>query len=206
MALVGPSGCGKSTTLRMIARPQDISSGEINVGERRGNDLPPRERDVAMVFQLAPIGTERVRQSGLRAADQEGARGRTSRRRSTAPPGCSASELLERPPRQLRAASRGASHSAADRPQPAGVPVRRAASATSTPSCAPRCASRSSACTQPGADDLGVRDPRPGRGHDPGRPRGGDARRSRSADRYAARGSTATGPPASSPASSAPRR
>jgi multiple sugar transport system ATP-binding protein len=51
VALVGPSGCGKSTTLRMIAGLEDISSGEIRIGERVVNHLPPRARDVAMVFQ-----------------------------------------------------------------------------------------------------------------------------------------------------------
>jgi multiple sugar transport system ATP-binding protein len=51
VALVGPSGCGKSTTLRMIAGLEDISGGEIRIGGRVVNDLPPRERDVAMVFQ-----------------------------------------------------------------------------------------------------------------------------------------------------------
>jgi multiple sugar transport system ATP-binding protein len=51
VALVGPSGCGKSTTLRMIAGLEDISSGEVRIGERVVNDLPPRDRDVAMVFQ-----------------------------------------------------------------------------------------------------------------------------------------------------------
>src|ERR1700730_16607300 len=51
VALVGPSGCGKSTTLRMIAGLEDISSGEIRIGGRVVNALPPRDRDVAMVFQ-----------------------------------------------------------------------------------------------------------------------------------------------------------
>src|SRR5947199_7969852 len=51
VALVGPSGCGKSTTLRMIARLADISGGEIRIGDRVVNHLPPRDRDVAMVFQ-----------------------------------------------------------------------------------------------------------------------------------------------------------
>ena len=51
VALVGPSGCGKSTTLRMIAGLEDVSSGEIRIGERVVNELPPRDRDVAMVFQ-----------------------------------------------------------------------------------------------------------------------------------------------------------
>ena len=51
VALVGPSGCGKSTTLRMIAGLEDISSGEIRIGDRVVNALPPKDRDVAMVFQ-----------------------------------------------------------------------------------------------------------------------------------------------------------
>ena len=51
VALVGPSGCGKSTTLRMIAGLEDISDGEIRIGDRVVNDLPPRDRDIAMVFQ-----------------------------------------------------------------------------------------------------------------------------------------------------------
>src|SRR5262245_40884843 len=51
IVLVGPSGCGKSTTLRMIAGLEEISSGEIYIGERLVNDLPPKDRDIAMVFQ-----------------------------------------------------------------------------------------------------------------------------------------------------------
>jgi multiple sugar transport system ATP-binding protein len=51
VALVGPSGCGKSTTLRMIAGLEDITSGDIRIGSRIVNHLPPRDRDVAMVFQ-----------------------------------------------------------------------------------------------------------------------------------------------------------
>jgi len=51
IALVGPSGCGKSTTLRMIAGLEDISGGEILIGGKVVNDLPPRSRNLAMVFQ-----------------------------------------------------------------------------------------------------------------------------------------------------------
>src|SRR4051812_891836 len=51
VVLVGPSGCGKSTLLRMIAGLENITSGEIRIGDRRVNDLPPKERDIAMVFQ-----------------------------------------------------------------------------------------------------------------------------------------------------------
>jgi len=49
--LVGPSGCGKSTLLRMIAGLEDISGGEVRIGERVVNDVPPADRDIAMVFQ-----------------------------------------------------------------------------------------------------------------------------------------------------------
>jgi multiple sugar transport system ATP-binding protein len=49
--LVGPSGCGKSTLLRMIAGLEEITSGEIRIGERVVNTVPPKERDIAMVFQ-----------------------------------------------------------------------------------------------------------------------------------------------------------
>ncbi len=51
MVLVGPSGCGKTTTLRMVAGLEEITSGEIAIGERVVNDLPPKDRDIAMVFQ-----------------------------------------------------------------------------------------------------------------------------------------------------------
>ena len=51
IVLVGPSGCGKSTTLRMIAGLEDITSGELWIGDRLMNDVEPKDRDIAMVFQ-----------------------------------------------------------------------------------------------------------------------------------------------------------
>src|SRR5262245_36877245 len=51
IVLVGPSGCGKSTTLRMIAGLEDITDGEILIGGDVVNDVPPKDRDIAMVFQ-----------------------------------------------------------------------------------------------------------------------------------------------------------
>ena len=51
MVLVGPSGCGKTTALRMLAGLEEISEGEIRIGDRVVNDLTPKDRDIAMVFQ-----------------------------------------------------------------------------------------------------------------------------------------------------------
>ena len=51
IVLVGPSGCGKSTPLRMVAGLEDISEGELYIGDRLVNDVAPKDRDIAMVFQ-----------------------------------------------------------------------------------------------------------------------------------------------------------
>src|SRR3712207_4071069 len=51
IVFVGPSGCGKSTTLRMIAGLESISKGELYIGDKLVNDLEPKDRDIAMVFQ-----------------------------------------------------------------------------------------------------------------------------------------------------------
>src|ERR1035438_9765068 len=51
VCLVGPSGCGKTTALRMIAGLESVTSGEIEIGDRVVNDLAPRDRDIALVFQ-----------------------------------------------------------------------------------------------------------------------------------------------------------
>src|SRR5690349_1411146 len=51
LVLVGPSGCGKTTALRMIAGLETVTEGEVRIGDRLVNNVPPRDRDVAMVFQ-----------------------------------------------------------------------------------------------------------------------------------------------------------
>ncbi len=51
IVLVGPSGCGKSTTLRMVAGLEEISEGDLLIGDKRMNDVEPKDRDIAMVFQ-----------------------------------------------------------------------------------------------------------------------------------------------------------
>ena len=70
IVIVGPSGCGKSTLLRMVAGLETITAGEIAIGDRVVNELEPKDRDIAMVFQnyaLYPHMT-RVRQHVLRPA------------------------------------------------------------------------------------------------------------------------------------------
>ena len=57
VVFVGPSGCGKSTSLRMLAGLEEISEGEILIGDRVVNDVPPKDRDIAMVFQSYALCT-----------------------------------------------------------------------------------------------------------------------------------------------------
>ena len=107
--LVGPSGCGKSTLLRMIAGLEEISGGEIRIGGKRVNDVPPKERDIAMVFQnyaLYPHMTVRDNMAFALHAGQD-RQGRRSSEGRRAPPRSSALvALLDRYPRQLSGGQR----------------------------------------------------------------------------------------------------
>ncbi len=108
VVLVGPSGCGKSTLLRMIAGLENISAGEIRIGERVVNDLPPKERDVAMVFQnyaLYPHMTVAANMGfslRLRGAPRDEITKRVSRAAEILGLG----HLLDRYPRQLSGGQR----------------------------------------------------------------------------------------------------
>ena len=78
LVLVGPSGCGKSTALRMVAGLEEITEGELRIGGRRVNEVPSRDRDIAMVFQsyaLYPHMSVR-RQHRLRPQAAQDAQGR----------------------------------------------------------------------------------------------------------------------------------
>jgi len=108
VVLVGPSGCGKTTTLRMIAGLEAISSGEILIGERVVNELPPMDRDIAMVFQnyaLYPHMSVRENMAfGLKMRKFE--RAEIDRRVQNAADILGIEELMHRKPRQLSGGQR----------------------------------------------------------------------------------------------------
>ena len=208
IVLVGPSGCGKSTTLRMIAGLEEATSGEIYIGDQLVNDVPPKDRDIAMVFQnyaLYPHMTVFENMSfGLRLqkfpkqeikerVESGGAHPR--HHRPARPP---AEAALRRPAPARRDGPR-------HRAQPQGVPVRRAA-VEPRRQAARADAHRDQEGAPEGHDDDDLRHPRPGRGDDPGRPRRRDECRADRADRPAATRSTTARRPGLSPGSSARRR
>ena len=108
VVLVGPSGCGKSTTLRMIAGLEDLSAGEVYIGSRLVNDMPPKDRDVAMVFQnyaLYPYATVYENMAfalRVRKYPKEEIRRRVEAAAETLGIG----DLLERRPKQLSGGQR----------------------------------------------------------------------------------------------------
>ena len=108
LVLVGPSGCGKTTTLRMIAGLEDISSGTIRIGDRVVNDVQPKDRDIAMVFQnyaLYPHMTVYDNMSfGLRLHKVESAE--IDRRITSAAELLGLQALLKRRPRELSGGQR----------------------------------------------------------------------------------------------------
>ena len=173
IVLVGPSGCGKSTTLRMIAGLEEISSGEIYIGDRLVNDLPPKDRDIAMVFQnyaLYPHMTVYDNMAfGLKMRKFPKPEIDTRVREAAADarhPGAAqpqAPAALGRP----AAARRGR---ARDRPAPPGVPLRRAALEPRRQAARPD-ARGAQAPPRPPRDHRDLRHARPGRGDDARRPR-----------------------------------
>jgi multiple sugar transport system ATP-binding protein len=108
MVLVGPSGCGKSTALRMIAGLEEITEGDIFIGDRKVNHLEPKDRDVAMVFQnyaLYPHMT--VRENiGFALKMKKMEKGEIARRSGEAAGILGISHLLDRRPKELSGGQR----------------------------------------------------------------------------------------------------
>ena len=187
MILVGPSGCGKSTALRMIAGLEDISDGDLLIGGERVNDLAPRDRDIAMVFQnyaLYPHMTVRENMGfALKLAKED--QGEIRKRVDEAaqdPRPREAPRAQARQPLRWPAPARG--DGARDRPLPQGVPDGRTA-VQPRRQAARADAHGSVANPAAGGHNDRLRDPRPDGGHDAGRPRGGHARRHHPAGRLA---------------------
>ncbi len=208
MVLVGPSGCGKSTTLRMIAGLEEITAGTIAIDGQVVNDVPPKDRDIAMVFQnyaLYPHMTVYENMAfGLKLRKFPKAEIDARVREAAAMLGLE--PLLDRKPKALsggqrqrvavgRAIVRKPKVFLFDEPL-SNLDAKMRVATRAEISQAPRAAR--------GDDDL--RDARPGRGDDDGRPDLRDEGRQDHAGGGAARRSTTSRPTCSSPASSARRR
>jgi multiple sugar transport system ATP-binding protein len=135
VVFVGPSGCGKSTLLRMIAGLEDITSGDLLIGEKRMNEVPPSERGIGMVFQsyaLYPhLSVADNMSFGLKLAGAKKAE--INQRVNQVSEVLQLAHLLDRRPKAL-SGGRTCSCSTSRCP-------------TSTPRCGCRCASRSPVCT-----------------------------------------------------------
>ncbi len=208
IVIVGPSGCGKSTLLRMVAGLEEITSGDIRIGDRVVNRLEPKDRDIAMVFQNYALYPHMsvfdnmaygLRIRGLAKADIETRVKRAAEILELGP-------LLSRTPRQLvRRAAPARRHGARDRARAGGVPLRRAA-VESRRQAAGADALRDPEAAPAAADDEPLRHARPGRGDDARRSHGRDERRSCRADRHADGGVRESGVACSWRASSVRRR
>ena len=189
MVLVGPSGCGKTTALRMVAGLEDVSEGVLRIGERVVNDVPSRDRDIAMVFQsyaLYPhLSVYENIAFGLRIKGVKKAEVDRRVREAARDARARAVPEAQAPGPVGRAAPAGGD-GARDRAPAAGVPDGRAAVEPRRQAARPD-AGRDLAAAAGSRGDDDLRHPRPDRGHDDGRPRG------RHAQGGAAAGRSATG-------------
>ena len=107
--LVGPSGCGKTTALRMVAGLEPVTGGEIRINDRVVTRLPPRDRDIAMVFQNYALYAHMSVRNNMALRPQDGARApkdEIRRRVDEAAAMLGLTELLDRKPRQLSGGQR----------------------------------------------------------------------------------------------------
>ena len=208
VVLVGPSGCGKSTTLRMVAGLEEITDGEIWIGGDVVNDVPPRDRDIAMVFQnyaLYPhmsVFDNMAFGLKLRKLPKPEIKQRVDEAARILDIG----PLLDRKPKALSGGQR--QRVAMGRAIVRHPKVFLFDEPLSNLDAKLRVQMRTEIkkVHQTVTHHHRLRHPRPGRGDDAGRPRGGDERRRDRAGRAAAGALPQPAARASSPASSAARR
>ena len=179
MVLVGPSGCGKSTALRMLAGLEEITEGELSIDDQVVNDLPPGDRDIAMVFQnyaLYPHMTVRENIGfALEVAKMD--KNEAKRHVEDAAEMLGLTEYLDRLPKALSGGQRQrVAMGRAIVRSPQGVPDGRTAVEPRRQAARPD-AFRHHPIAGAARHDDGLRHPRPDRGDDDGPPRRGDAQR-----------------------------
>ena len=207
MVLVGPSGCGKTTVLRMIAGLEDISDGTLRIGDRVVNDVEPKKRDIAMVFQnyaLYPHMTV-AENIGLPLRLRKRPRGEIRAKVDEAAHDPRA-DRVDRPqagPAVRRPAPAGG-HGPGHRPRARGVPDGRAAVQPRRQAARADAGRGQPHPAAPGRGDR-LRHPRPDRGDDHGQPGRGHAQRPAASSATRPRRSTTARPTCSSPRSSARR-
>jgi len=149
LVLVGPSGCGKSTSLRMLAGLEEVNQGNIFVGNRDVTDLPPKDRDIAMVFQnyaLYPHMTV-AENMGFALKIAGVAKEERAQRVREAAKLLDLEQYLDRKPRPSRVVSASVSRWAARSSGPRRSSSWTSRCRTSTPSSASRPARRSRRCS-----------------------------------------------------------
>ena len=189
MVLVGPSGCGKSTTLRMLAGLEEVNKGKIFIGDREITNIPPKDRDIAMVFQnyaLYPhmsVADNMAFALKMAKVPTDGAQpARPGRGQDPRP------DRVPRPQAQgpLRWSAPARRHGPRDRPPAAGLLHGRAAVQPRREDARADPHRHRQAPGRPRRHDR-LRHPRPGRGDDDGRPRRGHEGRLPPAGRHPAR-------------------
>ena len=144
IVLVGPSGCGKSTTLRMVAGLEEITEGELYIGDKLMNDVAPKDRDIAMVFQNYALYPHMTVYDNMAFSLKlkKTPKAEIDRKVREAAEILDITQYLNRKPKALSGGQR--QRVAIDRAIVRNPKVSR--SPTSTPSSATRCAPRSSSC------------------------------------------------------------